>query len=369
MNKESGSDRQSGQMHTGYDLESGMLSRAREWTDLFPWFRLVRTLRVAGSPVTVGLVALTFVVWFNVHGWIVGDAIVDSQSRPPRVTGPAPDSLTVAVTRISDCIRQMFLIPMIDAAVLKKNWFSSFLAIGWSLVIWMPTTLYLVRQGALLTAGRDLVGIESGIRRSIRITPQAWLVAIVPLICILLFGSIIFGLGWLFALTAYAPWLRWPLLFGVAMVAIPCGILGFGASVAVPLGWAAIANEQDPDALDSLSRGYEYLYRRPLKVIWYCVLSVGILVVIVSIALAITHVGETIAIAMLALASVSEEQIGILHYLPVVVGLTLIWALLGGVYLLLRFDAGEQEVEDLWQPSPKPKPPLPQLPSSLGTNR
>ncbi len=220
--------------------------------------------------------------------------------------------------------------------------------------------------GALLAAGRDLVGMMSGIRRSIRITPQAWLVAIVPLICILLFGSIIFALGWLFGLTPYAPWLRGPLLIGVAVVAIPCGILGFGASVAVPLGWAALANEQDPDALDSLSRGYEYLYRRPLKVVWYAMLSIGILMVIVSIALAIARAGETIAITMLALANVSEEQIGILHYFPVVVGLTLIWALVGAVYLLLRYDAGEQEVEDLWLPAPKPKPPLPQLPESVG---
>ena len=37
---------------------------------------------------------------------------------------------------------------------------------------------------------------------------------------------------------------------------------------------------------------------------------------------------------------------------PTVVVLTLLWGLVGGVYLLLRYDAGGQEVEDLWQPAP-----------------
>ena len=53
----------------------------------------------------------------------------------------------------------------------------------------------------------------------------------------------------------------------------------------------------------------------------------------------------------------------LLDYLPVVVLLTAIWSLLGGVYLLLRYDAGGQEVEDLWQADVYPEPPLPSIPS------
>ena len=66
---------------------------------------------------------------------------------------------------------------------------------------------------------------------------------------------------------------RWTTLFGTAaiaaLLAIPCGVLVFGANFAVPLGWAAMAVEREPDPLDALSRGYEYLYRRPLQLVMY----------------------------------------------------------------------------------------------------
>ena len=59
--------------------------------------------------------------------------------------------------------------------------------------------------------------------------------------------------------------LEFVLALVAAAIALPCGILAFGANVAVPLSWAALTNERDPDPLDSLSRGYEYLFRRPLR--------------------------------------------------------------------------------------------------------
>jgi hypothetical protein len=57
-----------------------------------------------------------------------------------------------------------------------------------------------------------------------------------------------------------------------------------------------------------------------------------------------------------------ETSTNLLSYLPVVVFLTAAWSLLGGVYLLLRYDTGGQEVEDLWQAGPPPEPPLPSIP-------
>ena len=53
----------------------------------------------------------------------------------------------------------------------------------------------------------------------------------------------------------------------------------------------------------------------------------------------------------------------LLAHVPVVALLTAAGSLLGGVYLLLRYDAGGQQVEDLWQAEPRPRPPLPSIPS------
>ena len=77
---------------------------------------------------------------------------------------------------------------------------------------------------------------------------------------------------------------------------------------------------------------------------------------------------SSVAASLLNLAGSSANVplmvIGVLGHLPAVVVLTVMWSLVGGVYLLLRYDAGGQEVEDLWQPAPPPKPSFPKLPET-----
>ncbi len=354
-------DAESGKLHTGYDLESGFLARVREWTDLLPWLRLGRTLRVTGSPVMVGMVALTFIVWWNVQVRLFGTTKIEGIGYQS-----SPQVVEWIVTRTT----QLIPISAFDLNAREISWSSRWLAIVWALLVWTPVILYLLRQGALLTAGRELVGLELGVRRSIRLTPTSLLIAFVPLACVLVFGLMILVAGWLARWIEGIAFLEAPLALLIVIIAIPCGLLGFGAFIAVPLGWAALANEKDPDALDALSRGYEYLYRRPLQVAWYAFLSTLILLIITAITALIAEVAVWFVIAMLNAAgtenSFAERVLGILVFYPIVVGLTLFWALVGGVYLLLRYDAGEQEIEDLWQPFPKPTPPLPQLPQSVG---
>ncbi len=362
------------EMHTGYDLEQGLLARVREWTDLLPWLRLARTLRVTGSPVMVGLVAATFVVWWNIRLWIVGDpsgmstaaeadAAIPLAAIPLAAIPPSPDSV---VQLLLATMAPLFPIQWFQSVGSPSRWQTDVIVIAWTLLAWLPLALFLTRQGALLTAGRSLVGAESGIRRSLRIAPAGWLLAAVPLACVLVFGLMIVAAGWLARLVDGIGFLEAPLALLIAIVAIPCGLLGFGAYIAVPLGWAALANEEDPDSLDALSRGYEYLLRRPLQVVLYATISLVILLIVAALASAIARVGGEIALTMLSAAGTSADfsrsVLGILGYYPVVVTLTLFWALVGGVYLLLRRDAGEQEVEDIWQPAPTPQPPLPELP-------
>ena len=52
------------EVHSGHDLESGLLARVREWTDAAPWLRLGRTLRVAASPTLVLLTSGVLLVWW-----------------------------------------------------------------------------------------------------------------------------------------------------------------------------------------------------------------------------------------------------------------------------------------------------------------
>jgi len=354
------------EVHRGHDLESGLFARVREWTDLFPWLRLGRTLRVAGSPPHVFLVAVIFSVWWLGQSLLVGDDPAGNRILLSRLdlrsVSDLPERSAAIVARH---VHGSSPTSLLDVAA-HLPWWRSLAGIAWSLLVWAPTAMLLARQGALLTAGRTMVGLKPGMNHVIRRAPAAWLAAAVPLACAIAIGLLIVIVGWLARFAEGIIVLEVLLAIVAAVIAIACGVLVFGANAAVPLSWAALANERDPDALDSLSRGYEYLFRRPLQLLWYVAVSLGIVMAVGVLAAGVGSAAVSVATAMLAFSGGSPSVLlrtqQVLQYFPTVVVLTLAWSLLGSLYLLLRYDAGGQEVEDLWQPSPPDLPPLPDLP-------
>jgi hypothetical protein len=238
--------------------------------------------------------------------------------------------------------------------------------IVWSLLIWTPIALLLTRQGALLTAGRPLMGLRGGILLAMKRTPRAWLVAVVPSACVALIAISLYVVGWVGQLGAGIVVIETGFALLLALMAIVGGLLAFGAHFAIPLGWAAIVNEQSPDPLDSLSRGYEYLLRRPLRLAAYLLLSLLMMFVIGALAVGIESAAVTLATGVLGMTgdagSLLQRVRVVLHGFPLAVVVTLGWGMLGGAYLLLRRDAGGQEVEDVWMPPVEPTPPLPSVP-------
>jgi hypothetical protein len=366
------SDLEAGDAHAGHDLETGVLARIREWTDVFPWMRLTRTLRVAGSPPLILLVAATFALWRPVLAAIVPlaeHANVLTVGSPPQSPDVTPMGIAVAMGQ-----QVHVMIPTAAFDVAGVHGGDSILAadltlpaalgaILWSLFLWTPVVMLLLRQGALLSSGRPMQSLGRGLHQAVRQIPVAWLIAVVPLACVLSLAAMMLLIGWVGRITYPVPWFEAILAVVVVVIAIPAGLLVFGANVAVPLGWAAAANERDRDALDSLSRGYEYLMRRPLHLAWYAAVSVVILTVAGWLALAISTAAGQVSIATLELAGSSRSLqltvLAMLSYFPQIVMLTLFWSLVGGIYLLLRFDAGGQEVEDLWMPVDESGRPLP----------
>ncbi len=142
------------------------------------------------------------------------------------------------------------------------------------------------------------------------------------------------------------------------------GIVITGVSGRMGRMLAAMVAEADPDPIDSLSRGYEYLFRRPLSLAWYAVvLSINVYV----FSWLLGGLGSSMSVAARWIGSSWFADAIMIQSAGDVVGLlvlawlaTLVLASLGGVYLLLRYDAGGQEVEDMWEP---PKPESPTLPS------
>ena len=343
------------EQHTGYDFESGVLERVREWVDVFPWIRLGRTLRIAGSPPMLMLVAFGLAIWsFGMN--LLG---------PANLVEPSISSEGIPFYQGPEYLADLFFVSIISrwgSPFAVSDLLNQLVRFGWTMLVWLPVALFLLRQGALLTSARPLMGFMPTIRLSLDRSPKSALLSIVPMLCIAVIAASIVVAGWI---SRIANFLDPATSLIVALVAIPCGVLAFGAYVAVPIGWAAMINEERPDPLDSLSRGYEYLYRRPLSCVLYAMVSAIILSVAVLLALGVSIAGQQVVGMALGVAGSSESvetsAIGILQALPQVVGIAMFWGLIGGSYLLLRKDAGGQEVEDIWRPPSPSLVPLPEL--------
>ena len=350
------------EFHQGYDPEKGLIERVREWTDVFPWLRLGRVVRVAASPVLFAIVFIAFAIWSTVAAkWILVEQAVVAD-----VVDPSAPIIAIRQPTILDMsviwLRAARLLPMVDLYAVNRWRIVTFCV--WTLICWTPVALLLARQGAVLTAGRDLQDSGATLKRSFQLTPKAWLSAMVPFACVLCFCIVIMFVAWIGRLFAGVAFLEHLMAMFVAIIALPCGILGFGALGAVPLGWAALANESDADALDSLSRGYEYVYRRFLKLALYLFLCGGMLALVYYLASGIAFAASSIAnlaTSVVGAQFLTERVDKLFSSCPLLIAILLFWSLMGGVYLLLRRDAGGQDVEDLLQPAPLPKPPLPEL--------
>ncbi len=362
-------DRATPQMHGGHRLESGILARSREWVDVLPWIRLGRVLRLAGSPLTLIIVALVHVVWSAGLG-VAGAAF------PPVVLVAGDDGL---FRPLGLFLRVAGAINPVSVWADTSSWRLT-LGVGvWTALIWTPVLLMLTRQGALLTAGRDLIGTSDALRVAIRRTPVTWLALVTPVVCISALLIPVVALGWLrrgivgdvsFGDSAGAMSAVTDAVVGVLMLAtlLPAGLLALGSFVAIPAAVAAIINEPTPDPLDALSRGYEMVFRRPLQLTGYVLVAGVCAVVIGAMGLGVSWLCESMVRPILPPVAAIEDPRGggvvtsALHFFPSGLVFALCWGLVGGTFLLLRRDCGGQEVEDVWTPPPRRVGSLPDLP-------
>ena len=344
-----------------------MFSRVRQWNDLLPWIRLAKTLRLAGSPPLLLFVGTACLM----HTLLASYGATYSLPRPAFAS-----EISWAIADIplfpTQLIRPIYpwWFQVVDG-VKSDPWYETVLRISVSVLLWAPVALCLIRQGALLSIGRTLSPLASTLPLSIQRCPRSWIAAIVPSICVMILAAFAIPAAWLASQLPAWDWLQSGCGLIIAAIAIPCGVLGFGQFAAIPLGWAAMICEPQPDPLDSLSRGYEYLFRRPIQLLFYALVSIAVIVVAHLIALWVIEFGSSAVGAVVGLVVSTDSQdlptfveacFGLLRHFPLVVDITLAWGCVGGVYLLLRRDAGNQELEDIWLPTPKPIVPLPELP-------
>ena len=363
-------------LHAGHDPESGMLVRVREWVDLLPWIRLMRVTRIAGSPPHLILVAVALALWALgvdaivrvVPARIAPEGIFSEghagASDPVDVSAGGSDFPTLASPARMLAGRPASIPPGAMAAAITP-W--HLMLVLWAALVWGPVISVLARQGARLSVGRELADLSTVAGVAARRCLASWAVAILPLLAIVFLGLLLAAAGWTVRHWGGVPVLAFSVTAGSMVLALFAGIVAFGGVFAVPLGWAAITNEADGDPIDALSRGMEYFFRRPLHLALYLAAGLIPLVVVDRIAWGVADMA--ILIAGVSVGGGSSQP-GMawtdwIRHLPSVVSLTLGGALVGGIYLLLRQDAGGQEPEDLWEPVARSPDRLPELPGAV----
>ncbi|MCC9603061.1 hypothetical protein LOC67_21135 [Stieleria sp. JC731] len=345
-------------VHAGYEFEGGMFSRVRSWVDLFPCVRLFRVLRLLASPVYISCTLLALIltaIACNLLGTSIPFLMPTSLSSPPlsaiqwwRLPGGFGHSVLPT-----------------EPASIKGGWTERILFFVGMLLIWTPAFQLAARAGASLTADRGLPKIGQSIRIAARRLGYSYLV---PITMMLAIGAALLALVLLSmpGFAASVPPFRTVVGWIVGAGAIPVGLMIFGASIAIPFGYVAMICEKDPDPIDSLSRGFEYLFRRPLQLAGYTMLSTLIVSAILWIYGGVFESAKTALLVTpgslqndgaFRLATLQSIRCFVTAWL-----LTLAFGLMGGMYLLLRRDAGGQDIEDFWEPVPSPKTSLPELP-------
>jgi hypothetical protein len=237
--------------------------------------------------------------------------------------------------------------------------------IAWSLVVWVPAAGFLARQGGLLTAGRTMESFSPLAKRSFARSPSAWIASVVPSLCAAVFAVTGWGLLFGLRLSSGISVIESVLFLLIALVAIPMGMLLFGSFIATPLAIASIANEPHADPLDSLSRGYESLYRRPVHLLAAILMAIILVALVLGIASGVALVASVAMDWVAEVAGVAADQRTKLSVLilelPSVVTLATWLAMVGGIYLLARQSTGQQEPEDLWMPEMPVPPSMPEV--------
>lgn len=280
-------------------IENRETLRAVSWRDLCPWLLIFRTFGVAAGLQAL-ILAIAGALLTPVGWWVSEQAFIPKEQRddvvfskvlerntacpctsgfPPlegQVTEfPVPgfDS-RISLTTLPVLWYQRFVEPFVQLfnADLRLNTFAYFLfGALWMLALWSFFGGAICRVAAMQLGREERVSMKDTLAHACRKWVSYFSGPILPLLGTVVVGApiailglfmmadwgiVVAGLFWIFAV-----------LGGFIMVALLVGLL-FGW----PLMWSTISAE-GTDAFDALSRSYAYTFQRPLHYLFYAVVA------------------------------------------------------------------------------------------------
>ncbi|MEM6980863.1 MAG: hypothetical protein AAF539_14465 [Planctomycetota bacterium] len=380
-NRQTGPEHQASPDHqAGPDIEAPLASRIRTWIDILPVMRLLRVCRVAGSPIWITNTLMVLLVWMGLESLIAalmssgGAGTPVSVSRSLIVSLPADWILELFHWRSASSIANPSPItPQLASAATKLSSTHVLILTVLTLTLWVPTWMTLARVGGLLVAGRDMPSWTATWRWTNGRLWRGYVLTILPAVCCLPMLVVLRVVGWSSLLLGESIW-YWATLPLTLSCLIVVGLILAAAKTAVPLGWAALAMEADPDPMDALSRGYEMTLRRLPQLVGMGVIAI-VVIGLMTAAWWLVAVSASQVVVFPVDGGVLNDRFerdatwesaalitqSLLMLVPVSVGAMLAAAMTGGLYLLLRQSTGGQEVEDVAENPPPSQPRVPSV--------
>jgi hypothetical protein len=397
---------------------SGVI-RQISWRDLFPWLILLRTFRIAIAPSLLAVATLTVIL--SPIGWRLAglvflteqqrQALTEANAALPQAASSRLAALTPhAVREYLPEAPTALLDAYISLAEPLARFFQLNLTLGetayylfgalWTLALWAFPGGLITRRAVVQLATETAPALKSTAEFTARrylwyaLTPLYPLVGVlalavpivflgVPLQVSLDFGSVLAGLFWLFVILASlgALWLLAGLLFGW------------------PLMWPTISAERDGDTFEAFSRSFSYVYGKPLHYFFYVVIAAafGALcwAVVAGAALIVQEFGfwalswgggsqavgqlrdQALAVAAGALPGEDVDRgfavgatlvgwcVALIHAIATAFRYTFFFTAASAIYLLLRHDVDEKEMDEVYVESASPAPPASHSPPAI----
>ncbi len=386
--------------------ERGVVRRIA-WRELFPWLVIARALRLSISP-TVLLMA-TLGVFVSSFGWRIAPYLfftqqgrIDARIPPgafwtaetpqwprslPNLVPPAftkylpaePTGVLEAFFNLAEPVRRLM---SFELSINETAYYlSGFL---WSLAVWAFVGGFITRRAVVQTALDDAPGLVETAQFAARRWPWYVLAPLYPLLGVLILVVLHVPLGWIMRLGDGGVFFAGLFWFLVLLGGIAAAWLVIGTLLGWPLMWGALSADREGDAFDAFSRSFSYVYGRPLNYLFYVIVAAilgalgfaaaKVFIDIVSEfgfwAVSWGAGGNRIR-AIRDLMDIASPARPVGHQLLAFwrnvaytflagYGFAYFWNAAGIVYLLLRYDVDEKEMDEVYLPEDEPqsRPPV-----------
>ena len=383
--------------------EQPVIVQKISWADLCPWTSIFKTLSIAAS-VTVLAFALLGVV-LTPMGWMLSETlfitpemrtdahlmeIAEINRSPYRgvflATKQHTDSIELMGMHLSGPknVFQQLVRPfeyLFDGRFGLPAFLYLLLGCVWSLFVWSFVGLGITRVCLLKLTRNEQVGLDDAFEFAI----DKWMTAAaavgIPLLAVaaLCVPAFIIGLLMGFDFGVLVAGILW---FVVLALATAMGLLLVGLMFGFPLMISSVGCESQ-NAFDAMTRAYAYTFQRPVHYLFYCLIAIvfgGLCwMVVASLTDGIVNlsfwssswgsnltsadrIGAIVNVPSDATAAAADQDSSMMSAGRTMIGLWnslfrtlaaafiygLFWCMASAIYLLLRKDADETEMDEIY---------------------